>query len=298
MELQDRICAGARGAGRRGALRRAARATAATACRRGRASRSDGPLLERAAVHVLDTRAGPRCRPRRRRAAPSSRASSFEAVSLSLIVHPRNPYVPTSHANLRVLHRRDGEPGRPGGSAAASTSRRTTASRRTASHWHREARAACAPFGAELYPRFKKACDEYFFLPHRGEPRGIGGLFFDDFAEGGFAARVRALLRSVGDHYLRALSADRRARASRRRTASASATFQLYRRGRYVEFNLIHDRGTRYGAAVRGGGSSRCSASMPPLAAWRYDYKPEVRQPPRRGSPGVPALARVGGRAP
>jgi coproporphyrinogen III oxidase len=146
-------------------------------------------------------------------------------------------------------------------------------------HWHRTARAACAPFGPELYSRFKRACDAYFYLPHRNEPRGIGGLFFDDFDEGGFA-HAFALTRSIGDHYL-----DGYLPIVRRRAAipygEREREFQLYRRGRYVEFNLAIDRGTRYGLQ-----SSRriesVLASLPPLVAWRYDWQPEAGSPEAR----------------
>ena len=146
-------------------------------------------------------------------------------------------------------------------------------------HWHRTAREACAPLGPEAYPRLKKWCDDYFFLPHRGEPRGIGGLFFDDLAEPDFATCL-AFWKSVADHYLPAYLPIVR----RRKDApwgERERDFQLYRRGRYAEFNLVHDRGTRFGLQS-GGRVESILASMPPLAAWRYDWRPEPGTPEAR----------------
>ena len=143
-------------------------------------------------------------------------------------------------------------------------------------HWHRTARDACAPFGPEVYPRFKRWCDEYFYLKHRGEPRGIGGLFFDDLNEWGFDDCF-AFLRSVGDHYLPAyLPIVRR----RRDTAygEREVAFQHYRRGRYVEFNLVYDRGTLFGLQS-GGRTESILMSLPPQVSWRYDWHPEPGTP-------------------
>jgi coproporphyrinogen III oxidase len=143
-------------------------------------------------------------------------------------------------------------------------------------HWHAVARRACAPFGAGAYERFKRWCDEYFFLPHRGEARGVGGLFFDDLAEGGFA-RCFELVRSVGDAYLEAY---RPILARRKATpfGEREREFQLLRRGRYVEFNLVYDRGTLYGLQS-GRRVESVLASMPPRVAWRYDWKPAPGSP-------------------
>jgi coproporphyrinogen III oxidase len=143
-------------------------------------------------------------------------------------------------------------------------------------HWHRTARSACAPFGAELYPALKRACDEYFFLSHRGEPRGIGGLFFDDLDAGGFE-RCFAFARSVGDAYLDAYLPILRRRKSMP-WGEREREFQLYRRGRYAEFNLAIDRGTRYGLQS-GRRIESVLASLPPLAAWRHDWHPEPGTP-------------------
>ena len=237
---------------------------------------SDGPVLERAAVLFSHAR-GPALPPAATARRPELAGKRFEAVSLSLIVHPRNPYVPTSHANLRFFRAESDPPAWWFGGGFDLTPYYPFDE--DCAHWHREARAACAPFGADLYPRFKKACDEYFFLPHRGEARGIGGLFFDDFAEGGFDPAF-ALVRSIGDHYLRAYVpiVERRKRTP---YGERERDFQLYRRGRYVEFNLVYDRGTKYGLQS-GRRIESVLASMPPLAAWRYDYRPEPGSPEER----------------
>jgi coproporphyrinogen III oxidase len=143
-------------------------------------------------------------------------------------------------------------------------------------HWHQVAAAACAPFGEQTYPRFKRWCDEYFYLKHRQEPRGIGGLFFDDLNEWGFE-RCFAFMRSVGDHYLRAYLPI----VARRKGlpyGDRERQFQLYRRGRYVEFNLVYDRGTLFGLQS-GGRTESILMSLPPLVAWRYDWRPEPDTP-------------------
>lgn len=236
---------------------------------------SDGETFEKAAVHCSVLRADhlpPAATVRR----PELAGRGFEAVSLSLIVHPRNPYVPTSHLNLRFFLAR-AEQAEPlwwfGGGFDLTP---IYPFEEDVLHWHRTARAACEPFGADLYPRLKRACDEYFFLPHRDEARGVGGLFFDDFTEGGFATGF-ALLQSVGDHWPTAyLPIVQR----RKRTpyGARERDFQLYRRGRYVEFNLLQDRGTRYGLQS-GGRVESILASLPPLVRWRYDWRPVPGSP-------------------
>ena len=203
---------------------------------------------------------------------PELAGRSFAALGVSLIVHPRNPYAPTSHANLRFfLAARDGvEPIWWFGGGFDLTP--YYGFEEDAVHWHRTARTACEPFGQDLYPRFKKWCDEYFFLKHRNEPRGIGGLFFDDFDEGGFEHSF-GFVRSVGDHYLRAYLP----LLSRRKHSpyeERERQFQLYRRGRYVEFNLVYDRGTRFGLES-GGRIESILVSLPPLVRWQYDWQPE-----------------------
>jgi len=210
---------------------------------------------------------------------PLLQGRSFRAAGVSLVLHPRNPYVPIVHANVRVLIAE--APGAEavwwfGGGMDLTPCYGFV---EDAVDWHRNARAACAEFGPDVYPRFKKWCDEYFFLPHRGETRGVGGLFFDDLNEWGFE-RSFAFLRSVGDHVLpgylpivgrrREMPWDERERA-----------FQLYRRGRYVEFNLLYDRGTRFGLQS-GGRTESILMSLPPLARWEYDWRPEPGSPEER----------------
>ena len=195
----------------------------------------------------------------------------FDAASLSLIVHPRNPFVPTVHANFRFfLAEREGAEAIWwfGGGFDLTP---YYGFEEDAVHWHRTARDALAPFGGDLYPRFKRACDEYFFLPHRGEARGIGGVFFDDFDEGGFD-RCFAVVRSLGDHFLPAyLPIVERRRLER--WGEAERDWQLHRRGRYVEFNLLYDRGTRYGLQS-GRRVESVLASLPPLVRFSYGHRP------------------------
>jgi coproporphyrinogen III oxidase len=232
----------------------------------------DGPHLERAAVNLTHTRGArlPEAATARR---PELAGGAFEAVSLSLIVHPRNPFAPTTHANLRCFLSRpaDGQPAWWFGGGFDLTPYYGFVE--DAVHWHRVAREACLPFGDDVYPRLKEACDRYFRLPHRGEARGIGGLFFDDWTHGGFE-RSFALMRSVGDHFLPAYLPILEQRKTHPH-GERERDFQLLRRGRYVEFNLVHDRGTRFGLQA-GGRTESILASLPPLVAWRYDWSPEA----------------------
>jgi len=202
------------------------------------------------------------------------RGRRFEAMGISLIVHPRNPYVPTAHANVRFLIARDDTGEGPvwwfGGGFDLTPYYGFV---EDAVHWHRTARAACEPFGEDLYARLKRECDAYFFLPHRGEARGIGGLFFDDWSEGGFEAAF-GLARSVGDHFLPAYMPIVERRRNRE-WGEREREFQLLRRGRYVEFNLLYDRGTRFGLQS-GGRTASILMSLPPFAAWSYDWTPEA----------------------
>jgi coproporphyrinogen III oxidase len=241
---------------------------------------SDGDALERAAVNFTHTE-GAAMPPTATERRPELVGRHYQAVSVSLIVHPRNPYAPTCHANFRVFvadaPSDDAEPVWWFGGGFDLTP--YYGFEEDARHWHCTARDACAPFGADWYPRFKSACDEYFRLPHRDEPRGIGGVFFDDLEEGGFD-HCFAFLRSVGDGYLEAY----RPILARRKDhpyGEREREFQLYRRGRYVEFNLLYDRGTRFGLQA-GARVESVLASMPPLAAWRYDYRPEPGTPEAR----------------
>ncbi len=207
---------------------------------------------------------------------PELAGRGFRALGVSLVIHPRNPYVPTSHANVRFF-RAEAETAEPvswfGGGFDLTP---YYGFEEDAIHWHRTARAACTPFGSDVYARFKRWCDEYFYLKHRGEARGIGGLFFDDLNEWG-PDRSFAFLQSVGDHFLPAYLPI----VERRRQApygERERDFQLYRRGRYVEFNLVYDRGTLFGLQS-GGRAESILMSLPPLVKWRYDWRPEPGSP-------------------
>ncbi len=207
---------------------------------------------------------------------PELAGRSFQALGVSLVVHPHNPYVPTAHANVRffIAEKPGSEPVWWFGGGFDLTP--YYGYRDDAVHWHRTAREACLPFGDDLYPRFKAWCDEYFYLRHRDEPRGIGGLFFDDYNEAGFAPSF-ALMRSVGDHFVPAYVpiVEKRMHQS---FGEREREFQLYRRGRYVEFNLVYDRGTLFGLQT-GGRTESILMSLPPQACWRYDWQPEPGTP-------------------
>lgn len=203
----------------------------------------------------------------------------FEALGVSLVMHPRNPHVPTVHMNVRLFAAfpKDGEPVSWFGGGMDLTPYYGVED--DARHFHRTCRDALAPFGDDKYPRFKQWCDEYFFLKHRNEPRGVGGVFFDDFAEGGFDAGF-GMMRAVGDAFLDAYLPIVR----RRRDApygERERDFQAYRRGRYVEFNLVWDRGTLFGLQS-GGRTESILMSMPPIVKWRYDWHPENGSPEAR----------------
>ena len=238
----------------------------------------DGALFEQAGVnlsHVVGDRLPPAATAQR----PELAGRGFEAMGVSLVVHPRNPYVPTAHLNVRFFHafQDDAPPVWWFGGGFDLTP--YYGFEEDCVHWHRMARTACEPFGPEVYPRYKRWCDEYFFLRHRNEPRGIGGLFFDDLNEGGLD-HCFALLRSVGDHYLPAYLPI----AERRRNLSygeREREFQLYRRGRYVEFNLVYDRGTLFGLQS-GGRTESILMSLPPRVRWEYDWRPEPDSPEAR----------------
>ena len=232
---------------------------------------TDGAVFERAGVsfsHVF----GEKLPASASNTRPAILGAPFEAMGVSLVFHPRNPHVPTTHLNVRFIQAlpQGREPVWWFGGGFDLTP--YYPSEADVLHWHRTARDACAPFGPERYPKYKEWCDRYFFLPHRDETRGVGGLFFDDLSEGGFAACF-ALLRSVGDHFLPAYLpiVDRRREQP---YGERERQFQLYRRGRYVEFNLVHDRGTLFGLQSRGRTES-ILMSMPPLARWEYDWHPE-----------------------
>ncbi len=203
---------------------------------------------------------------------PELAGREFEAMGVSLVIHPYNPYVPTSHANVRFfIARKEGsEPIWWFGGGFDLTP--YYGNEDDCRHWQGVARDACKDFGADVYPRFKKWCDDYFFLKHRNEPRGIGGLFFDDLNEGGFE-RCFAFLQSVGDHYIKAYLPIVQKRKNSE-YGERERKFQLYRRGRYVEFNLVYDRGTLFGLQT-GGRTESILMSLPPVVNWRYNWKPE-----------------------
>ncbi len=237
-----------------------------------------GGVFERGGCNFSHVR-GPAMPPSATQHRPELAGAPFEAMGVSLVMHPRNPYVPTAHMNVRMF-------------AALPEGREPVVwfgggmdltpyygFEEDAAHFHRTCRDALAPFGEALYPRFKRWCDEYFFLKHRAEPRGVGGVFFDDFAELGFE-RSFAMTRAVGDAFVQAylpLVQKRRDTAYGERERD----FQAYRRGRYVEFNLVFDRGTLFGLQS-GGRTESILMSMPPVVTWRYAWQPEPGTPEAR----------------
>jgi coproporphyrinogen III oxidase len=238
----------------------------------------NGGLFERAGVsfsHVHGSSLPPSASASR----PELAGRSFQALGVSLVLHPRNPHVPTVHFNTRyfLAERSGSEPVWWFGGGMDLTPYYPHAE--DARHFHRACRAALAPFGDEHHPRYKKWCDEYFFLRHRGEPRGIGGIFFDDLALPDFDGAF-ALSRSVGEHFLPAYLPI----LERRRSepyGERERAFQAYRRGRYVEFNLVYDRGTLFGLQS-GGRTESILMSLPPRVEWRYDWRPEPGSPEER----------------
>ncbi len=232
-----------------------------------------GEVFEQAGVgfsHVFGERMPPSATKNR----PELAGKAFQAVGVSLVLHPRNPYVPTTHANLRFFTAGQRKPVWWFGGGFDLTPYYPF--HEDVVHWHRVARAACNPFGDDLYPRYKKWCDEYFYLKHRGETRGVGGLFFDDLNEFGFDKSFE-FVRTVGDSFLKAYGPIVEKRISHR-YGDRQRQFQLYRRGRYVEFNLIYDRGTLFGLQS-GGRTESILMSLPPMVRWEYDWHPEPGSP-------------------
>ncbi|MES1241055.1 MAG: oxygen-dependent coproporphyrinogen oxidase [Acidobacteriota bacterium] len=239
---------------------------------------AEGTVFEQAGVGFSHVH-GPGLPPSATVQRPELAGRSFEALGVSLVFHPGNPYVPTTHMNVRffVAEKPGHDPVWWFGGGFDLTP--YYGFEEDAVHWHTVAKEACAPFGPEVYPRFKRWCDEYFFLKHRNEPRGIGGLFFDDLNEWGFE-RSFEMLRRVGDHFLAAYLPI----VHRRRDMAygeRERDFQLYRRGRYVEFNLVWDRGTLFGLQS-GGRTESILMSLPPLVRWRYNWRPEPGTPEAR----------------
>ena len=237
-----------------------------------------GNVLERGGCNFSHVR-GPQLPPSATQHRPDLAGAPFEAMGVSLVLHPRNPHAPTVHMNVRMFAALpDGKP--PvvwfGGGMDLTP---YYGIEDDAAHFHRTCRDALAPFGPALYPRFKQWCDEYFFLKHRNEPRGIGGVFFDDFAELGFEQSF-AMVQAVGNAFLPAYLPI----LQRRRDTpygERERDFQAYRRGRYVEFNLVFDRGTLFGLQS-GGRTESILMSMPPIVTWRYDWKPLAGTPEAR----------------
>ena len=239
---------------------------------------TEGAVFEKAGVAFSDVK-GTKLPPSAAAHRPELAGMTWEAMGVSLVIHPRNPHVPTSHANVRFFIAGADTPAPVWWFGGGFDLTPYYGYAEDCAHWHRTARAALAPFGESFYPRFKKWCDDYFFLKHRQEPRGIGGVFFDDFNELGFE-RSFELLRRVGNAYVPAY----RPIVARRKATpygDRERQFQLYRRGRYVEFNLVWDRGTHFGLQS-GGRTESILMSLPPLAAWRYDWKPEPGSPEAR----------------
>ncbi|MCV2354936.1 oxygen-dependent coproporphyrinogen oxidase [Paucibacter sp. B2R-40] len=231
-----------------------------------------GAVFERGGVNFSHVR-GRVLPPSATQHRPELAGAPFEAMGVSLVIHPHNPFVPTVHMNVRMFAAFpvDAEPVVWFGGGMDLTP--YYGFERDAQHFHRTCEAALMPHGDGLYGRFKPWCDEYFYLKHRDEPRGIGGIFFDDYAEGGFEAAF-AMLRSVGDAFVPAYLPIVERRQGLAYT-ERERDFQAYRRGRYVEFNLVFDRGTLFGLQS-GGRTEAILMSMPPIVKWRYQWVPEV----------------------
>jgi len=239
---------------------------------------SDGAVFERAGVSVSHV-FGEKMPPSASNLRPEVVGAPFEAMGLSLVFHPRNPYAPTTHCNVRFLLARPATGPEVWWFGGGFDLTPYYPYDEDVLHWHRTARDACQEFGADVYEKYKDWCDRYFFLPHRNETRGVGGLFFDDLNEGGFS-RCFAFQRSVGDHFLPAFAPI----LERRRDlpyGDRERQFQLYRRGRYVEFNLVYDRGTLFGLQSRGRTES-ILMSLPPIVRWEYDWHPTPGSPEAR----------------
>ena len=230
----------------------------------------EGDLVEKGGVnfsHVRGDELPPAASARRKNIA----GRPFMATGVSLVIHPRNPFVPTSHMNVRLFVAGDGDEKPVWWFGGGYDLTPYYGFEEDCRHWHEVARTACERHDPSYYPRFKQWCDEYFHLRHRDEPRGIGGLFFDDFAEGGFDEAF-AFVRSIGDSYLDAYLPIVERRRGHPYTDD-HVEFQHYRRGRYVEFNLVYDRGTIFGLQS-GGRTESILMSLPAHVAWRYDWKP------------------------
>ena len=227
-----------------------------------------GAVFERAGCGFSHVR-GPKLPPSATQHRPELSGAPFEAMGVSLVFHPRNPYVPTVHMNVRMLAAKNPQGDTVCWFGGGMDLTPYYGFDEDAVHFHQVCKGALSDFGDDKYPRFKKWCDEYFFLKHRNEPRGVGGIFFDDFSELG-QDRSFAMLQSVGDAFLRAYLPIAERRKDRAYT-QREREFQLYRRGRYVEFNLVWDRGTHFGLQS-GGRTESILLSMPPHASWSYQH--------------------------
>jgi len=239
---------------------------------------ADGDVIEKGGVnfsHVVGSSMPASATQHR----PELAGRSFRALGVSLVIHPRNPHAPTSHANVRMFmaEKPGAEPVWWMGGGFDLTP--YYGYEEDAVSWHTQAKAACDPFGEAVYPRFKQWCDDYFYIPHRQEPRGVGGLFYDDLNEWGFD-QTFAFMRSVGDGFLNAYAPILERRKDTPWTEE-ERQWQLYRRGRYVEFNLVHDRGTLFGLQTNGR-TEAILMSLPPLVRWEYGLTPEEGTPEAR----------------
>ncbi|MCK9502725.1 MAG: oxygen-dependent coproporphyrinogen oxidase [Porticoccaceae bacterium] len=236
---------------------------------------ADGAVFEKGGVNFSHVY-GNRLPASATAARPELAGRSFEAMGVSLVIHPCNPYVPTSHANVRffIAEKPGEEPVWWFGGGYDLTPYYPF--EEDCIHWHQVAKAACEPFGKDIYPRFKQWCDEYFYLKHRNETRGVGGLFFDDVNEQSFEDCFD-FMRSVGDSYTEAY-VPIVARRMAMPWGERERQFQLYRRGRYVEFNLVFDRGTLFGLQS-GGRTESILMSLPPLVRWEYNWQPQPGSP-------------------
>jgi coproporphyrinogen III oxidase len=231
----------------------------------------EGNIIEKGGVnfsHVF----GQGLPPSATAARPELTGRTFQAMGVSLVIHPRNPYIPTSHANVRffIAEKPGSEPVWWFGGGFDLTP--YYGFEEDVKHWHQTSRKACQPFGDDIYAKYKQWCDDYFYLKHRDEPRGVGGLFFDDLNEWGFNKSFD-FMQSVGDHYIPAYLPIMQKRKDMP-YGERERDFQCYRRGRYVEFNLVYDRGTIFGLQT-GGRTESILMSLPPLVKWRYNWSPE-----------------------
>jgi len=273
LQLQEDICSGLKTADGSGRFKEDAWQREAGGGGRTRVL-EQGDVFEQAGVnfsHVF----GNRLPPSATAARPELEGRDFQALGLSLVIHPRNPYIPTSHANVRffIANNPDDESDSVWWFGGGYDLTPYYPNMEDAVHWHQTARDVCKPFGDDVYPEYKKCCDEYFYLKHRNETRGVGGLFFDDLNKWGFE-RSFEFTQAVGDSYLPAYLpiVERRKHTE---YGEKQRAFQLYRRGRYVEFNLVYDRGTLFGLQS-GGRTESILMSLPPVVNWRYNYHPEI----------------------